>query len=446
MRILFIYWNRFRTLAAPPVGLSMVANSVAGSHETEFLDFMWEGDPFGKADEIIKSFKPELIAISLRNLDTQDSRKENENFIEDLEPFVAKVKEACSAKVILGGTAFTTFPAEILALSGADYGVAGQGEDVFPMIADCLAAGNMDTTLPGLVYRQEGEIKMNPPMLGGYPKAFTPDDVFYDPKKYKKSFWPSVVVTKTGCPFPCVFCDVETSMGKQFQLRDPEVIVSELEYHVEKLKTRTVFLVNTCFNHPIDHGKEILEAIIRSKLKLFLGTTLRPDGVDEELITLMRRAGLRFVGLGADTLSETTLASYKKGFDLGTVKKCADLLEKVGVDYMLEVVLGGPGETKETVEESLTFLATMRPTLALVHGGFRILPRTHLFDTAKGEGLVNDRSDVLFPKFYFSPDIEPAWLFKRIGKYYMRYGYRQVKTPLLFMVKRPAHLWFSEGR
>ncbi len=446
MKILFIYWNRFRTLAAPPIGLSMIANSVVGQHDTKFLDFMWESDPFGKADEIIKSFEPDLIAISLRNLDTQDSRKEGENFIDDLPEFITKVKETCSAKVVLGGTAFTTFPAEILELSGADYGVAGQGEEVFPMIADCLANHTMDTTLPGLVYREDGAIKMNQPMLGGYSKPFTPDDVFYDTKKYKKSFWPSVVVTKTGCPFPCAFCDVETSMGKQFQLRDPEVIVDELEYHVEKLNTRTVFLVNTCFNHPIDHGKEILEAIIKSKLKVFLGTTLRPDGVDEELITLMRRAGLRFVGLGADTLSETTLETYRKGFDYPTVKKCADLLEKVGVDYMLEMVLGGPGETKETVEESLTALATMRPTLALVHGGFRILPRTHLFDLAKSEGLVKDRADVLKPKFYFSPDIDREWLFKRIGKYYMRYGYRQARTPLLFMVKRPAHLLFGEGR
>ena len=81
-----------------------------------------------------------------------------------------------------------------------------------------------------------------------------------------------------------------------------------------------------------------------------------------------------------------------------------------------------------------------------LNAGFRILPGTGLFDIAREEGIVKDESELLAPKFYFSRDTEPEWLYSQIKSYYKRNGYKQIRTPWLFFVRRRFRLWFGRGR
>lgn len=442
MKILLIYTNKNRYLAPPPIGLSMIAESVAETHQVEFVDFMFEAEPEAKALQVIRTFQPDLIGLSVRILDDQNSRHA-QSAIAELKPFVANIRQITPAQIVLGGTAFTTFPIELLDYLEVDYGIAGQGEKVFPRFVGGLAAGKVDESLPGLVYRQTDGVRMNPPSLEGYSAVFLPKHDYYDRRPYARAApFPGIVLTKTGCPFQCVYCDAKVTAGERFRLRDPEVIVSELEYQVKRFNLRAIHLSDPCFNVPLDYAKAVSEAIIRSKLRLVLNTTIRPDQFDEELADLMNRAGFLFLVVGADTLCDTTLEQYQKGFTLGQVEQCCRLLEKHHLPYLMECVFGGPGETRQTVEKSLAFLHSIKPSLVTLGAGFRIMPETALYEIAQNEGMIHERAELLFPYFYFSPELDKDWLYDRLEAYQRSYGYRNARMAWM-MLRKQARLLFA---
>jgi anaerobic magnesium-protoporphyrin IX monomethyl ester cyclase len=442
MKILLIYTNKNRYLAPPPIGLAMIAESVAAAHTVEFLDFMFEAEPEAKALRTLQEFRPDLIGLSIRILDNQDSR-DPQSPLEDLRRFIAQVRQVSSAPVVLGGPAFTTFPVEMLDFLGADYGIAGPGEKVFPQLAEQVGRGPLDESLPGLVFHKEGRVVANPPVMDGYPAAFVPKRCYYDYRRYARAAqFPGIVLSKTGCPFRCIYCDPQVTASNRFLLRSPEVIVSELKHQARQFNLRAIHLSDPCFNAPLDYAKAVVEAILRSGLRLALNTTIRPDFVDEELARMMKRAGFIFLVVGADTLSPAMLEWYQKGFTLDQVERCCRLLEKHGLAYMVECVFGGPGETTQTVAESLNFLNRIRPSLTHLGAGLRILPETDLYRLALAEGRVQGRAELLFPKFYFSPAVEKGWLYRRLETYNRQYGRRNARMARV-VARKYARLWFG---
>jgi radical SAM superfamily enzyme YgiQ (UPF0313 family) len=444
MKILLIYANKNRFLAPVPLGLAMVADSVNALHDVEFMDFMFEDNPEQKAVRHVQKHQPDLIGISVRILDSQDSRS-TQNPIVELKRFIGEIRHVSQAPIVLGGAAFTTFPAEMLEFLAADYGIAGQGEKVFPFFVTGIKRGMVEESLAGLVFRKDGKVVKNAAIIEGYPDSFTPASVYYNPQLYTRTYWPGIVLIKSGCPFHCVYCDNHITAGREFKLRSPEVIVEELEYQVHKLNTRVFHLSDPCFNTPLDYAKMVLEGIIKSNLKIVAMTTCRPGNLDEELVVLMKRAGIIFVGLGADTLSQTMLENYQKGFTIEHVEQSCRLLQKGKLGYMLECVFGGPGETLETLEESFNFLDKVRPSLTLLYAGLRILPDTGLYQIALNEGVIQSRSDLLFPKYYFSQHIDKDDIYRRIDAYNKRYGYRNTRMTRVF-ARKYVRLWFGRGR
>ena len=444
MKILLIYANKNRFLAPAPLGLAMVADSVNALHDVEFMDFMFEDNPEQKALCYIQRHKPDLIGISIRILDSQDSRN-TQNPIVELKRFIEEIRHVSQAPIVLGGTAFTTFPAEMLEFLSADYGIAGQGEKVFPLFVRGIERGMLNEHQAGLVFRKNGKVITNPSVIEGYPDSFTPARVYYNPQLYARTYWPGIVLIKSGCPFSCVYCDNHITAGREFKLRSPEAIVEELKYQVHKLNTRVFHLSDPCFNTPLDYAKMVLEGIIKSNLKIVAMTTCRPDNLDGEIIVLMKRAGIIFVGLGADTLSQTMLENYQKGFSIEHVEQSCRLLQKGKLGYMLECVFGGPGETLETLEESFNFLDKVRPSLTLVYAGLRILPDTGLYQIALNEGVIQSRSDLLLPTYYFSPYIDKDDIYRRIDAYNKRYGYRNARMARVF-ARKYVRLWLGRGQ
>ena len=158
----------------------------------------------------------------------------------------------------------------------------------------------------------------------------------------------------------------------------------------------------------------------------------------------MKRAGNLFVTVGADTLSQAMLERYQKNVTLGQVEQCCRLLEKHGIYYMVECIFGGPGETEQTLQESLAFLHKIKPTLTILNAGLRILPRTDLYQVALAEGLVRDRAELLFSKYYFAKTISRDVLYRQIDAYNRRYGYRNARMVLMLM-HRQMRLRFGQG-
>ena len=128
-----------------------------------------------------------------------------------------------------------------------------------------------------------------------------------------------------------------------------------------------------------------------------------PKWVDTELVELMAKAGCTQVSLGFESGSETMLPQLNKRFTCREAREISDILAGVGIERYGFLLLGGPGETRETVDESLEFADSLRLDALKITVGLRIYPETPLASTALEEGLITPEDNLLFPHFYISP-------------------------------------------
>jgi radical SAM superfamily enzyme YgiQ (UPF0313 family) len=408
MRVLLAYTNRYRFMAPPPVGIAyLVRPLLADGHEVKVVDLMFAGDPAAELGNAIDDFKPDIVGFSLRNIDNQNM-EETEYFPRrDIEYVrIAKNKKAIT---VLGGTAFSTFPVRMFDYMGADFGIAGQGERSLPRLLKSLDLGYLDESIPGLVWRDKGKVRANPPDLNGYAASHAGWETI-KLAGYASGLFPGAVVTKSGCPYKCAYCNVTSSFGSSFTYRDPADIVEEIK-ELKASGISGINLVDACFNVPIGYAKDVLKAIAAARLNVRIHTALVPvrGHYDDELFELYKAAGGVLISLGTETFSDKMLMSYGKPFTMDDVRACARLCDKYGVPFMIHALFGGPGESADTIKESMEVLREIHCSEFIYSIGVRLMPGTTLFEAAKKEGVVKDASELFYPRFYVSKDLNVEW-------------------------------------
>lgn len=169
------------------------------------------------------------------------------------------------------------------------------------------------------------------------------------------------------------------------------------------------FFVDNTFNRPLSYAKALCKELTDLSLPLEWRCILYPDGIDEELAEIMARSGCTEVSLGFESGSEQILHVLNKRFKPEDVKRTSEILGDRGIRQTGFLLLGGPGETKQTVEESLSFADSLRLDAVKITRGIRIYPYTALARIAVDEGLIPSDDDLLFPRFYCTPGLE-TWL------------------------------------
>ncbi len=168
MRLLFISPNQCRLVFLPlPLGLALVVASVPSEHEVRVLDFMFLEDPLAEVDRAVAEFRPDLVGISVRNIDNQDSLQP-EVYFPQIKELVDRLKELGPAPVILGGAGFSVAPREFMEYTGADFGMVGEAEEAFVRFLQAFAARAWEK-VPNLIWRQDGGAQRKPP------QAHSPD-------------------------------------------------------------------------------------------------------------------------------------------------------------------------------------------------------------------------------------------------------------------------------
>ena len=159
-------------------------------------------------------------------------------------------------------------------------------------------------------------------------------------------------------------------------MRDAEAVATELEILERDYGATRVHFVDNNFNYPPEHAAAICEAIIRRGLGLGWMCNLHPRYVSEELVGLIKRAGCVFAVVGSESGSDDMLATLRRGYDADAVTRTCHWLKEAGIDHWAGLLIGGPGETPQTVEESLTWMEVLDPTSVTVWAGIRIHPHT----------------------------------------------------------------------
>jgi radical SAM superfamily enzyme YgiQ (UPF0313 family) len=426
MNILLVDTNTHRFLHPLPVGLTYVSASLKqAGHRVAFFGCTFSKNPPDELRSMIRSFRPAVVGFSVRNLDAY-SRTKPESFLPPIRELVSVAKNE-NVVSVLGGTAFSTLPKPMLQYMGADYGIAGQGETSMVSLVESVKKGDLDSSIPGLVWKDGEEIRANTPSVVGYIGRKNDWDLV-DLKKYKKKMFATGVVATSGCQFLCNYCDSGAVFGRAPFSRDVQEIVADLKYLVSR-GVGEFFIVDPCFNTRLPFAKQVLEAIIRENLKLTFCSEMVPaaGSFDDELFRLYKKAGGILLLMGGDSLSDKMLERYKKPCTFNDIYQCTNLASKHGVAFVQSLLFGGPGENEETLKESLGRISQIPYAVPTAELGIRIAPNTEVFEIAKREQLVADESDLLLPKYYVSKELDSEWAEKAIRGALRKHFYRGFK-------------------
>jgi radical SAM superfamily enzyme YgiQ (UPF0313 family) len=397
-----------------PLGLAHLSGALRhAGHDYIWLDLLSEGDDVART---IKNFSPDFVGISVRNIDDVLIRK-RETFFDGLASLVETVRRNCNCPVILGGSGFSIFPQALLELTGADFGIAGEGEAAMLSLLDALENQLDYSNIPGLVYHRGAEIVLNPAATG--PIGWTlpePDRPSTVTAHYLRHGGSLNVQTQRGCPHRCCYCTYPLIEGRNFRRRDPESVATEFE-QLQQAGTRYVFIVDSVFNSSADHVAAVCEALVRRKLKLPWGCFLRPKGLTLELMRLMRRAGLSHIEFGSDSFCDAVLAAYTKDFAFDDILFSNELARRERIDCCHFLIAGGPGETRETLARTFRNSQRVSSAVFIAVVGMRIYPGTAVFARAVEEGSIAPDVGLLEPAYYVAPGLTTEEIFAKLVQF-----------------------------
>jgi radical SAM superfamily enzyme YgiQ (UPF0313 family) len=401
-----------------PLGAAyMAAVSAEHGHSVETLDLCFLDAPRPALDETIRTTEPEVVGISLRNLDST-SYPLNTSYIDDYKRLVDAVRELTAAPIVLGGAGFTVMPTTIMEYLGADVGVVGEGEMAFPWILERLR--QREPVVSTHEYRCEpvnGGVCVSPvARIKDLDMAGVPMRQRFDMDLYYQRGGALNIQTKRGCYFECIFCSYPLIEGSKVRMRTAKAVVDEIQAVRQQCQVRHWFFVDNIFNMPIRHAKDICEEIASRNLDIEWSGYLNPKFVDDELCRLMAASGCKAIEFGTDSGSPTMMVNLKKEFEAVDLRRASDLCHKYRLKFCHSLIFGGPGETMQTVSETIDLMDELQPTAVIAMTGIRILPGTEMVEIALRDGQLDADDNLLYPKFYIAPTLADE-LIDRIESY-----------------------------
>ena len=348
---------------------------------------MIDANAFRLTDEQIaaevRKAQPLLVGLSLYS-----------DILRQVRDMTRTVRSAApDARIVLGGPHVSAVPLQTLEqFPEADYLLVGEADESLPMLCEQLVAGNPIDSVPGIVYRREGRGLIGP--------AATLPDVDQVPRPardlmvraYSEKRYYSILVRRRpvdtlfssrGCPFHCGFC---YNFRRKYRYRTPEDVVDELTT-IRDRGIRDVEIADDTFTGLRERAMRILDLIVAEKLDLSLRIKSRVDVFNEALAQKARQAGVYLVAFGMESGSQEMLDRMTKRTTLEMNARACDLTRKYGMMSHSSWIIGYPGETRETVNETLTFIRRHRPSTVNL-AVLRPYPNTEAYEIARSSNML----------------------------------------------------------
>jgi radical SAM superfamily enzyme YgiQ (UPF0313 family) len=409
--ILLINTNVIRPPVSP-VGLEYLGETLVEAGESvRILDLSFESD-WQKALRRELNDEPLIVGMTVRNTD-DCSFSSRVSFLPWIREITSKLREFTSANIMLGGVGFSIMPELIIRITGADFGIVGDGEEVTPILINHLTNKDNVSDIPNLIYWHNGNMVQNPREYTKLNYLPIPRRHLFDNKRYEELGAMVGIETKRGCPQQCIFCADPVAKGNHIRLRSPYTVVNELKDLISQ-GVSWFHLCDSEFNQPIDHAKQVCQAIIENKLEKQIRwyCYCSPIPFDKELAQLMKHAGCYGINFGVDSLSDEQLSRLGRNHSTREITSLVNLLSKEGFNYIFDLLVGGPGETEETLAATIKRTKELDIPLVGIAAGIRIYPGTtfskNLANVSIREGVVPLHSkitDLGKPVFYLSPHL-----------------------------------------
>jgi radical SAM superfamily enzyme YgiQ (UPF0313 family) len=402
MKILLLSVNREK-MPYPvfPLGLAYLAQALKEEgYKTEVLDLCFSEEPSSDLRDTLQRFQPDLVGLSLRNLDNL-TYPTSVSYLKEVEEVIQVCRQTSSAKLIIGGSGFSLAPKELLQQLDLDFGIVGEGEEVFLQLVKSIDQGDTVSPSPNLLIKG----KSFPRATGGA-RVFpikAPDRSLFDTRRYLEKGGMGNIQTKRGCPFSCIYCTYPLLEGKEVRLRKTEEVVEELRRLTQEEGVDYVYFVDDIFNYPTSNAEALCREMIRSKVDIKWSAFVNPSFLNENLSQWMKEAGCVGIEFGTDSGSARMLKNYRKSFTVEDIVQSSQCCSKLEINHCHYLLFGGPGEDEETIEESFQLMDRLDPTAIIAMLGIRIYPGTEMERIALSQGVIHNDSDLIYPHFYISP-------------------------------------------
>jgi radical SAM superfamily enzyme YgiQ (UPF0313 family) len=368
MRIAFVSGNREKLPdAVIPLGLLYVMESTPSRHPRELIDLCFERDPEAALRARVETFRPDLVALGMRNIQNNDYSGVGDN-LAYYSYLIRVTRAATDAPIVLGGGGFSVMPRELMEHLRPDYGISGEGERAFPQLLECLETGHPLDGVGSLHYFREDQLASNPPE-----RRFLDMNLLPSPSRrpvdsrYYTRFGIESVQTKRGCPLRCEYCTYPVIEGRVGRARDPHAVVDEMFRALdEQPEIRHFFVVDSVFNLPRTHAKNVCRALVARRWTTPWTCYANPLGFDREMAELAREAGCAGMEIGSDSGCDEVLERLRKGFTTAEIRGLHELCTATGLPDCHTFILGTRGETLDDVRRTLDFIVDLDPFGAIL--------------------------------------------------------------------------------
>jgi radical SAM superfamily enzyme YgiQ (UPF0313 family) len=351
---------------SPPLGLAFLAAALEkAGHEVKMLDLVVY--PYTKEHlaRTLKTFDPQFVGATAVTMNFNHAA----GVIRDVKALAPAIL------TVMGGPHVTFCARETLeACPEIDFIVLGEGEETLVELVRAYQNNSPLGTIKGLAYQERGR-----PVLTESKGPIQDIDSLPEPARhliplgrYRALGLPISMTTSRGCPFPCIFCVGRKMVGARVRYRSPQKVVDELAY-LSTLGFHQINIADDLFTASKKHCLAVCDEIIQRQLEIQWTSFARVDTVSRPVLERMKQAGCSAVSFGVETGSPEILRTIKKGITLDQVVHAVSMCNDVGVTPQASFILGLPGETLKTLQQTVAFAEHLKG-MGVLHGYHLLAP------------------------------------------------------------------------
>jgi len=406
--ILFVSANQLKEpYPVYPLGISYLI-AYLEQHLIGFKSYVFDFNQgnYNDLKQKILQLNPKYICISLRNVDDVNFYSKN-SYVSHYSEIIKTVRIVTNSKIIIGGPGYSIFPKEMYNLLQPDFGIFGEGEISLYKLINKLENNESDfSEIPRLVYVTNNKVVIN----NKDNSKLQPQTSYIN--EITDYYWQNSgmlnIQTKRGCPYKCIYCTYPLIEGKKVRTHNPELLIENIKKYITDNKIDYFFFTDSLFNIQNKFNYEFAELVIKNKLNFKWGAYFNFKNLTEDLLKLLKRAGLCHIEFGTDSLCDITLKSYNKPFTFSEILSISNICNKLEIDFAHFLILGGYGETVETLKETFINSAKIGRTVFFPFVGMRIYPNTKLYNIALNENKIKPDENLILPKYYISDEYDDA--------------------------------------
>lgn len=347
-------------------------------YEVKIIDGEADNIPINGMISCTAMFKPDIIGLTATT-----------PFFHVVVELAQSLKQNFREIPIVIGGAHITILREKAFGSFFDYAFIGEAEESWPLFLEQYEKGEDISEIKGILYRDKSEIKFT-----GAAAPITDIDLIPFPARHLlkvdkynigtlrgvKNF--TTIMTMRGCPFKCIFCSTKV-FGSRVRKRSPRLVVDEIISVVSKYNIKHFIPLDDTFTLDKKHVLELCDIIESEKLDITFDIGTRANLIDEEIVSRMAKVGLIRISYGLESVSPNIRQIMRKEVPLESYEMANRLTNKYDIETLNSCMIGLPGETVDTIRETLRFLRNSREIKQANLSIAIPYPGTELYEMAK---------------------------------------------------------------